>query len=531
MEDIQDPTFADVFSLSLMRCLSRTDHHSTSTATDTAAVTATPLLYPAGKTIRGADYSPGDYNLHGDLAFEYERLGYTWSEYTCRGIPTAMSQQIAALLGNVSVLSAWKQAVLELQFIAAQLAKASAQKMTDATQTCYIRCKTTQTVLPEDYHTTDTSGVLALRLWDRVVAEVIPILLLSGPETAETKGASQTFLEIFAFLRDPIGGLHRDASPTCLVFLQLLLQVRHNLGRNGASEHRQPWPQVIAQIASEATYLVTPYISSAVYIHFCRNQQLLYSYVPIKHLSRAEFSDPSRVLGIIREILESGQRHEGICSVAPIAVATYPRVLDSPGKGNRMLSIIIDGNHRATATVLLRFLASFPARRRRNLTVEHLGRYCAEHNMGHKWRVDLEHVLLTLRKTNNSQSVATRRSLLHNKAIVDSFASVEHIPALIVQEEAFHTVDEQRSTPKYMQLLLPMHQSLFNDPKSVFALPQEGQRHGRPQGYQALPFLSETVVHKRVGGGDLGRIECIDKICWNEDNILDGKEVVTIIES
>ncbi|XWW92789.1 hypothetical protein V2A60_000716 [Cordyceps javanica] len=477
MDDIQDPSFAEIFTLSLLRCL---------TSAGLTVDASTPFSYPAGRTIRGNEYSNEEYRTFGNLAFEYERLLYTFSTYTCRGIPLDMSRQIALLLSQSSVLKVWKQFVPELRHVAAKLANTSARAMSSSARPS--SSKSRYSVVPDYYKTSETSGKLAIELLERTLLEAVPALMTDF----HTLEASQILLEIFFFLRDPVGGLHRDVKSASVMFLKLFNEIQRAMKHETTTEHTS-WPHLLSQLAAEACHLTTPYIASAAYIHFHRNEQLLYSYVPINSLSRSEFSDAPHVLEIIREILESGQKNGGMCGIAPVAIASYPEIPPDGSENSKMMRVIIDGNHRVTAIAFIRFLAAYPAQYRPQLTVEHVRRYSAKHHVGHKWLLELEDVMTALLRK-SSHDNAIWRCLQENASLVSSFNLVEHIPALIVEEELFHTVDEQTSTQVHTQLLLPMHQAIYNHSKRRIALPQAGQRHGRPESFQLMPLIGMSLT-------------------------------------
>ncbi|KAJ6784345.1 hypothetical protein PWT90_06164 [Aphanocladium album] len=477
MNDIQDPSFAEIFTLSLLRCL-----RSAGLTVDAS----TPFVYPAGHTIRGNEYSNEDYRAYGNLAFEYERLLYTFSTYSCRGIPLDMFKQITLLLSQTSVLNVWKQFVPELRHIAVELANRSARVMSSSAHPS--SSKSRHTVVPDYYETSDTSGKLAIELLERTLLEAGPALITEF-HTLET---SQVLLEIFLFLRDPVGGLHRDVKSASIMFFKLFNQVHGAMNQVTASECTL-WPHLLSQLAAEACYLATPYVASATYIHFHRHQQLLYSYVAIGSLSRSEFSDASHVLEIIQEILENGQKSGGICGIAPVAIALYPEIPPDCGEKSKMMRVIIDGNHRVTAIAFLRLMAAYPAQYRPQLTVEHVRSYSARHHVGQKWLLELEAVMAALLRKSRHDS-AIWRCLQENSSLVSSFNVIENIPALIVEEELFHTVDEQTSTQVYTQLLLPMHQAIYNHSKRRIALPQAGQRHGRPESFRLMPLTGMSLT-------------------------------------
>lgn len=202
-------------------------------------------------------------------------------------------------------------------------------------------------------------------------------------------------------------------------------------------------------------------------------------YVRIESLPRSEFSVPKHVLEIIEEIL-LGTPRGGSPTIAPIA--SYPSFVTVREKP---LTIIIDGNHRATAFAMLKVLASKPAQT--DYIEATLREYCEKHEPGLKWQVNMMDVLNVL----HSGGGKSCSDLLDAKSdLVEQFASVEYIPALLVQEESFSTLCRERVVPgENPKILLPMHQGLCDDDSLGFAFPQAGQVHGRALSFKAMPFI------------------------------------------
>ena len=73
--------------------------------------------------------------------------------------------------------------------------------------------------------------------------------------------------------------------------------------------------------------------------------------------------------------------------------------------------------------------------------------------------------------------------------MLESLAKVEKVPALVVQEQSFHTAwIEERDGGKCV-ILQPVQQVVFSEPGSMIALPAKHQSHGRPLGFKALPLV------------------------------------------
>lgn len=108
-------------------------------------------------------------------------------------------------------------------------------------------------------------------------------------------------------------------------------------------------------------------------------------------------------------------------------------------------------------------------------------------HLGAKWHIDLQDVLEQLFNVGGVSCFELMKNMQH---LIFRFADVPSIPALVVQEESFHTVNMQRTSssafvPKPLQ---PMHQAIYNDESLGFAFPN-GQIHGQTAGFRALPLI------------------------------------------
>jgi hypothetical protein len=137
----------------------------------------------------------------------------------------------------------------------------------------------------------------------------------------------------------------------------------------------------VAQLAQESSFLASPQIDDVAYIHFSGHQQLLYAYVELHKLAQAEFGLPEHVMLIMQEMMQEAVASEE-CNIVPIIVASVPSVATkNPQK------IIIDGNTRATAIIVLGLLASTGLLMEEVFT--NLDKYCSAHGLGPKWCSDL----------------------------------------------------------------------------------------------------------------------------------------------
>lgn len=173
-------------------------------------------------------------------------------------------------------------------------------------------------------------------------------------------------------------------------------------------------------MAFESTYLSCPLLKDISYIHFSGDQQLPYVYLPLDGLPRSELSVLKHVLEIMEEIVQSKP-----LSLAPAAVATYPEL----GASHRsQQAIIVDGNHRLTAVMLMRFLAeeklsTFPKVDWEAMLLD----FCIRHRLCEKWCVVLRDGMRLLTSVAGSNYVAL---LSKNQDKVQNFAHISTFPAL-----------------------------------------------------------------------------------------------------
>jgi len=200
---------------------------------------------------------------------------------------------------------------------------------------------------------------------------------------------------------------------------------------------------------------------------------------------------------MIEEILLS-KANGGLYSMAPIAIASYLSLVVARQK---LLIIIIDGNYRAMAVALLWFLANQPASTRRTVDDKALHEYCQKHGLGIKWEVDLADALNEL---HSDRGKSCSDLIDAEKDGMERFARIEHVPALVVQEESFHTICQQRTSGPKPQLLQPMHQALYNEESLGFAFPNAGQVHGRALSFKAMPLMPSVSASEGIDSAELG---------------------------
>ncbi|KAF7502382.1 hypothetical protein GJ744_005960 [Endocarpon pusillum] len=328
-------------------------------------------------------------------------------------------------------------------------------------------------------------------------------LLAQGSSTS-----AMEYLHIHAFLKDHVQGLHKSFKLQHFFFTHLLQQFQVKVKTDSLG--LDDLEQIAAQAAKESSYLACPLLERSILIHFQAHHQLSYANIPLDSLARAEFSVPLHVLEVAEEMLQASAANGGqACPIVPILVATSPKF----EQDLRYITSIVDGNNCATAAMLLRFLANHPLLTDFPIMSQHLLEYCKIHHLGKKWAIDLSDVLDYLY---NQSSRQIYHSLLDSHQIIRKFAQVEYIPALVVQEEDFHTICKQRSAGKPKPVLLhPFHQTLFNDDYLLFALPQKvGQTHGRPEAFRLLSLSPFGTTRDGLGidHGNIFRVDVLQSM-------------------
>ncbi|RSL81592.1 hypothetical protein CEP51_005732 [Fusarium floridanum] len=466
--DLLSPSFQDLVDLALFRVF------------DAAFTldTRPPRLFPTVETVFAQHFTYHDWLNHGDLETELGRMSFMLANLPERGLPTAFTPIICQVLQAPALMAGWKRAVPQLKERAQEQTfwiTRHMQKQRPA-QTEGIR-KASFITNPVDYETDDIASDLASQLWARALSEMTTRICKDQASQDE----AEAFLQIFSLLKDPLGGLENipDRSVECFArMLSSVAAVAHQAPR--AHANQADWPAAISQAAQEALFLGCPLLEGISHVHFTGHQQLPYAYVPLDKLPRSEFSIPTHVATIVEEMLVN--EPDGGCCIAPIAVSTYPTL---PLEDAKRIPVIIDGNHRASATMVLRMIAYHPDILTSGDYSAMLDEFCHVHELGVKWKIDLADVLQVLRGS------AFHKRLLQSKmSIVRQFLQADTIPALVVREDNFHTVCQQRPPlADRPRLLLPIHQAIYNDEELGFAFPQAGQVHGRATGFKPMKLI------------------------------------------
>ncbi|KAN0067973.1 hypothetical protein V8E54_013901 [Elaphomyces granulatus] len=445
-EDTSNPVIENFIGLALIRML----HIVAPNSNDPP-----PRLFPLAESMRWDFFTFEDWNEYGDLETEHGRLTYTLSTYPERGAPTASENTLQSLLSQTSVLAEWPGVVPTLKTHAKAALEYVSKRQCNRTSGRGLTTKADYLTVPVDYEANKSASGISLQLWKRSLRDIAKQL---------AKGSSTG--------TDPIYGLNRLLKMQHFFFTHLLNKFQTKISVDCLS--LEDLERVAAQAAQESTYLTCPLLERTTLIHFQAHHQLPYADVPLDSLARAEFSVPSHVLEVAKEMLQAAANDGQACPLVPILVTT------------------------TAASLLLRFLANQPFLTDFSIMSQNLLEYCKVHHLGKKWELDLSDVLNDLY---NYSSCQFYHYFLSNHQIVRKFAQVKYIPALVVQEEDFHTICKQRSVGKPKPVLLhPFHQTLLNDDELPFALPQKaGQTHGRPEAFRLLSLSPFGTAKNGLG--------------------------------
>ncbi|KAG4285990.1 hypothetical protein FPRO06_07250 [Fusarium proliferatum] len=449
-QDIEKPTLAMLRSLAESRI--RKILHGTFSFDSVS-------LFPTAGAWEAALTLTSEIQKHANM--ESSKMAYMLSCIPRRRIPRMMASSVSQLLQTEDVIENWPLRMNTLKNQSQTLTRAIISAMNAPRAPAIFTVdlsKFVSRVVP--YETETDEENLSLTFWDRALTDFA------------TKGRWSpdritSFLQIHAFLRDPVGGLRNKFETRRDNFLKLLTSLTKEL-----EESRQTIREdVAAQLAAESSFLSQPLASNASYVHFSEDQQLIYSYVDIFDMARSEFSCPEIVIGMIGDILNC--RSGDNISIAPIAVANIHPVCSS----HNSRQVIIDGNNRITTLTFLKFVSIYGLSELEKAE-DNLREYCQDSGFGPVYFVDFCVVLQLLR-----DSAVHILSQLQTGVGLGHFKHITQVPCLITEEASFIT----KVLVNGEEIAQPIHQSIFATDDLLVALPAKMQCHGRAKGFKALP--------------------------------------------
>ncbi|RBA20840.1 hypothetical protein FPRO05_08287 [Fusarium proliferatum] len=449
-QDIEKPTLAMLRSLAESRL--RKILHGTFSFDSVS-------MFPTAGACEAALTLTSEIQKHANM--ESSKMAYMLSCIPRRRIPRMMASSVSQLLQTEDVIENWPLRMNTLKNQSQTLTRAIISAMNAPRAPAVFTVdlnKFVSRVVP--YETETDEENLSLTFWDRALTDF-------ATKGGWSPGRVTSFLQIHAFLRDPVGGLRNKFETRRDNFLKLLTSLTKEL-----EESRQTIREdVAAQLAAESSFLSQPLASNASYVHFSEDQQLVYSYVDISDMARSEFSCPEIVIGMIGDILNC--RSGDNVSIAPIAVANIHPVCSS----HNSRQVIIDGNNRITTLTFLKFVSIYGLSKLEKAE-DNLREYCQDSGFGPVYFVDFCAVLQMLR-----DNAAHILSQLQTGVSLKHFKHITQVPCLITEEASFIT----KVLVNGEEIAQPIHQSIFATDDLLVALPAKMQCHGRAKGFKALP--------------------------------------------
>ncbi|KAG5752478.1 hypothetical protein H9Q70_004859 [Fusarium xylarioides] len=416
-------------------------------------------LFPTAGDVEAALTLTHDVKKHANM--ETSKMSYMLSCIPRRRIPQIMASSISQLLETEDIIENWslrmnslknQSQVLSRAIVSEMDAPITPAKFTDDRNDFVSR------VVP--YETETHKDNLSLKFWSRALVDFTT-------KGRWSPGRITSFLQIHAFLRDPVSGLRENFESRMDNFLKLLTNLTKELEESGRARRED----VAAQLAAESSFLSQPLVSNASYVHFSGDQQLVCSYVDFFDMARSEFSCPEIVIGMVGDILNCRTGDEIL--IAPIAVANIHPICSS----HDSRQVIIDGNNRITTLTFLKFVSIYGLSKLEKAE-DNLREYCRDSGFGPVYFVDLCAVLHVLR--NNAVQILSQ---LQTGVSLGHFKHITQVPCLITEEASFIT----KVLVNGEEIAQPIHQSIFATDDLLVALPAKMQCHGRAKGFKALP--------------------------------------------
>ncbi|KAH6887700.1 pyridoxal phosphate-dependent transferase [Thelonectria olida] len=399
-------------------------------------------LYPTpGEAETCFTAANGPASRHANM--EMSRMTYMLSQVNERKIPQLTLPTIVQLLETNDVIESWPETARILRNQAKALPRAIISNM-GASRTPEelptIARDFTSLVVP--YKTEATDQNVSHGFWLRALSD-----FTKAGNRNWSLPQIEAFLQIHAFLKDPVGGLRRNFKTQSELFLSMLNELRSELENMKLADGI--WEGIVAQLALESSFMANALVQDASYVHFCRDQQMVYSYVDIDSLGRSEFASPAIVIEMIQNFLDSEKTEH---SIAPIAIAYGYAVCSSSE-----IHGVPDPDDR-----------------------EPLRQYCQNYGLGPVWFLD---ICAVVQKLNTSHKEVLGQ--LRNLEKLAPFRDIRQVPTLVTEEASFLTrlIGEKGET-----ILQPVQQCIFASDDVLVALPAKAQRHGRSKGFKALPI-------------------------------------------
>ncbi len=438
-----------------------------------------PVQFPNAEHFQHVPFTNNHWLRYGNMESEHGRVQFMLERYKSRQFPEVFDGICTDVLANNNLLQEWSKQIPRVGKASAAIYEQAARQMeaskvhddldySNGEQGAY------QSV-PVFYQVSEVGGGLEQRLWAGALAQISDELQQGNFRNLPS------FLHLYNRVKDPITPIRSGLPEQVKIFKELYEESQGLLPMNGNSNSERQ-QILVAQFALESSFLALPGIKDVTFVVYSGHHELPYIYADVTRLPRGEFADPKAVIDVIfgnekkkiEGILKDSEKiGHGNARITPITVSYFQGPHDK-----RPELLIIDGNNRATAVLLMSFLdyISFDSERADHFS-ESLRGFINLHDLDIEWERDLAVLLQSL------SDVEKERLLTHAKPIVQQF-NMAKVPALLVQEPNFHTIDVKRSNENKpaIFLLQPMHQVIYNQKRWSMAIPAKQQSHGRAAG-------------------------------------------------
>lgn len=420
--------------------------------------------FPNAEHFQHVSFTRNHWLRYGNMEREVGRILFMLEKYPSRRFPVEFDSVCRDVMSNKSVLREWSNQVPRIDRLSRSIYEASAMEMESKKRHDDLGYSNGEKgafqAEPVFYQSSNESGLLEARLFDPALSEVGSQL-----KNGDYKNLP-AFLHLYNRVKDPISPIRSTLSEQSKIYRELYDYCRHySPGRVNAESEQT----LIVQLALESSFLALPGAKDVFCVVYGGHHELPYIQVDITKFPRGEFAGPKRVCEVLGELVGDAEKI-GHPVATPITVSYF----QEPQQAKPEL-FIIDGNNRATAMLLLKFLDSIGFDKQEiSEPREALRRFVALHDLDIEWERDIAVALKSL-------SPDFVDSLQQKSAIIGQFANAL-MPALLVQEPNFHTVAVAQSQGERIVLLQPMHQAIYNHKRWSIAIPSKQQSHGRAAG-------------------------------------------------
>ena len=257
---ILEPTFDDLIDLALMRVLD---------IVVTSNTDPPPRLFPNSEHIRHTFFPTRVWNTYGDMETEFGRVSYMLARYPERCAPLRCSETIRNLLNSSEALGNWFEFVGLLR----QRAEMAKEEAWEAMNPHFPEVSL-QNLSKDDFWRVPTSYSTDQQttsdLWSAALTEMA--LDMEAGKTQNT----EAFLQVHAYIKDPIGGLKLFSPQQTMIFSELWHRARAILASSciGTDICIKTFQYLAAQLAVESSFLAIPCMQQISHVHFSHHHQL-----------------------------------------------------------------------------------------------------------------------------------------------------------------------------------------------------------------------------------------------------------------